>query len=197
MAAPSANRIARKNKSSAARQTVAEHMRELIPGEGVFLVVSISDYPNRSYPPPSSDMADLYLAPGLPKTIDESWLSSPLLIRDFQSGVVKLEFLDRLPQATQMDPDPATVDSLPQQMKLMVRTIVESPLTKQYQDILTLAKHILETGLPAKNSRVTKSYLQGEYAVFLRAVLKFEKSKRNRPEVVNLVTQQLERIETL
>jgi len=190
-------RTKRKAARSATRQTVAEHMRLQIPGEGVFLVASTQAYPHRSYPPPSSDMNDLFLSPGAPVTIDQSWLASPLLIRDFQAGIIKLEFLDRLPRADQMDPDPETVEGLPQTMKLMVRTIVESPLNKQYKDILSLGDQMQRTGLPAKHSRVTKAYLQGEYAVFLRAVAAFEATKGARPEVLELIRAQLERIETL
>lgn len=197
MAAPNTARAKRKAEGSATRKTVAEHMREQIPGDGVFLVAAIRDYPNRSYPPPSTDMADLWLTPGRPVTIDTGWLASPLLIRDWQAEIVTLEFLDQLPRVVQLDPDPATLDGLPQTMKLMVRTIGDSEFIQQYKDLLLLARHIAETGMPIKNSRITKSYLQGEYAVFLRAVLAFEKIRRARPEVISLVTAQLERIEAM
>lgn len=192
-------RASRKAKRVDARLTVIETMRQSIPGHqsGVFLVASVAGYPTMSVPAPNPDLKDLWLEPGRPIMIDEGWLTSPLLIRDFQAGKIKLEYQNSLPAAEQMDPDNETVDGLPQQMKLMVRTIVESPLTKQYHDILCLADLIKRTGLPVRNSKVTKPYLKGEYAIFLRAVLEFEMVKRNRPEVVDLVTVQLERIEAM
>lgn len=187
----------RKAAQATARQSISDVMRQDIPGAGVFLVASIAQYPNMSVPPPGPDVKDLYLEPGRPVVLDEIWLTSPLLIRDFQAGKIQLQYMSRLPAAEQMDPDPETVDGLPQQMKLMVRTIVESPFTKQYRDLLSLADLIKRTGLPVKNAKVTKPYLKGDYAVFLRAVLQFESEKRARPEVIGLVTTQLDRIEAM
>ncbi len=187
----------RKVRRAAARETVVDHMRAGIPGQGVFLVASIDDYPNRSYPPPNGDLADLYLVPGRGTVIDEGWLASPLLMRDFQAGQIKLEFSDKLPAASRAEPDPETVEGLPQTMKLLVRTIAESPFTPQYRQILSLGDQVLRTGIPKKNSKVTKGYLKGEYTVFLRAVQIFESERGARPDVLALIAAQLTKIEAL
>lgn len=198
MAAPSitsTKRPARRAKT-AARQTLIERVRQGIPGEGMFLVGSIDKYPKRSYPAPEGMDHDLSLEPGRPVVLDQGWLASPLLIRDFQAMVVKLEYVDDLPIPEQLDPDPETLEGLPPTMKALVRTIGEMPFTQPYRDNLRLAEHIGRTGIPVKNSRVTKTYLRGEYAVFLRAVQAFETRRQARPEVLDLLAEQLARIES-
>lgn len=199
MAAPTSSpaRDKRAADRSTAYQSVVERMRATVPGKGAFLVALTDDYPNRSYPPPSNDMKDLLLQPGVAQVIDEQWLNSPLVIRDFQAGIIHLSYADNLPQQSQMDPDPETLEGLPQTMKLMVRTIVESSLTREYKDMLLLASHIKPNGLPKKDSRVTKRWLKGEYAIFLRAIATFEQVKRARPEVLSLIAEQLDRIESM
>lgn len=182
--------------SQAQRQI--EMIRTTIPGEGVYLVAEVKDYPNRAYPAVHPDFPGLALVPGRPVPLDEIWLTSPYLIRDFQAGHVKIEQTNVLPGGTEAVIDEALANGLDQNQRQFVIEVARLPFTRQFKDAVCLADTLPANGIPRDDTRrVTKHYLKSTHLILLNALLDLERRAQKREDVLLLVEQQIRKIEAL
>jgi len=197
--APTRRKSAPKRNQPAQPLTAVEQARALIPGQGPYLVASLSNYPNRAWPSPQpGKLKDLVLHPWQPVVLDHAWLESTALVDDFQAGKVKLEFSTVIPRRGEPQLSEDLTANMSADEKGFCREVCRMPLSKQFVDALTLADTLSENGLPGPSTgRVTRSYLKLQHRQLLVAIQELERRFQKRDDLLQLLADQIAKIDSL
>ncbi len=165
----------------------------------VVRIANADDLTTRIYPSGTQDVPDLVIRPWETRPYDETfWERQPDFIRAVARKEIVTEVVDKLPDIVRPDVDDKFAMALEHNEIAFVRAVCTLPLNAQLTAAIRLADLQTETGLPRRGAeRVTRDYLKLRHGIILNAALELEQRFQKRPEVLDLLRQQIKKIEEL
>jgi hypothetical protein len=169
------------------------------PGQKLFLLVW-HDRPNTVIVGSQlKDVPDLVIPPGHKVVADNVWEGVAHFVRDVAEGLLHTEKSTVVPRNVELKV-PAEYDSVlqPNQRELakMICT-TDSPLPQQVMENIQLHKLMGPGGVPKQGVKVTRKYLVENHRPFLQATVEMETSHRNRSEILSVLNDAIQKIDSL